>query len=134
LQITYSPAEDVQLLVRDLIGSLSLTFIDPDRVLCFRSKGSKSRRIIARCYSLSKIWQKALYLPSFYIIEVISEHYDGLSEEERVKVMIHELMHIPKCFGGGLRPHSGCVTRKAVEENYRRYLAFKVSNRTLKAL
>lgn len=134
MQITYFPAEDVQLLVKDVIESLSLTFIDPNRVLCFRSKGSKSRRIVARCYSLSKIWQKALYLPSFYIIEVISEHYDDLSEEERVKVMIHELMHVPKCFGGGLRPHSGCVTRRAVEENYRRYLAFKASNGTLKAL
>lgn len=134
LQITYFAAEDVQLLVKDVIESLSLTFIDPDRVLCFRSKGSKSRRIVARCYSLSKIWQKALYLPSFYIIEVISEHYDGISEEERVKVMIHELMHIPKCFGGGLRPHSGCVTRRAVEENYRRYLACKINNSTLKPL
>lgn len=123
MPIAYHPAEDVRQDVVDLIASLSLGYIEPSRVICYRSKGSKSRRIVARCYSLSKIWQDALKIPSYYIIEVISEHYDRLSEEERIKILIHELMHIPKCFGGGLRPHSGCVTRRAVEENYRRYLA-----------
>jgi len=111
--------------VEDLIASLSLAHIDPSRVICYRSKGSKSRCVVARCYALSKIWQDALRMPSHYIIEVISEHYDRLPEEERMKILIHELMHIPKCFGGGLRPHGGCVTRRAVEENYRRYLSRK---------
>lgn len=123
MPIVYHPAEDVRQDVADLIASLSLGYIEPSRVICYRSKGSKSRRIVARCYSLTKIWQDALKIPSYYIIEVISEHYDRLPEEERIKILIHELMHIPKCFGGGLRPHSGCVTRRAVEENYRRYLA-----------
>jgi len=125
LPIAYRPAEDVREDVEDLIASLSLAHIDPSRVICYRSKGSKSRRVVARCYALSKIWQDALRMPSHYIIEVISEHYDRLTEEERMKILIHELMHIPKCFGGGLRPHSGCVTRRAVEENYRRYLSRK---------
>jgi len=125
LPIAYRPAEDVRGDVEDLIASLSLAHIDPSRVICYRSKGSKSRRVVARCYALSKIWQDALRTPSHYIIEVISEHYDRLPEEERMKILIHELMHIPKCFGGGLRPHGGCVTRRAVEENYRRYLSRK---------
>jgi len=125
LPIAYRPAEDVREDVEDLIASLSLAHIDPSRVICYRSKGSKSRCVVARCYALSKIWQDALRMPSHYIIEVISEHYDRLPEEERMKILIHELMHIPKCFGGGLRPHGGCVTRRAVEENYRRYLSRK---------
>lgn len=125
MPIAYHPAEDVREDVEDLIASLSLGHIDPSRVICYRSTGSKSRRIVARCYALSKIWQDALGVPSHYIIEVISEHYDRLPEEERTKVLIHELMHIPKCFGGGLRPHGGCVTRRAVEENFRRYLSAK---------
>jgi predicted metallopeptidase len=123
LPIAYRPAEDVRQDVADLIASLSLGYIESSRVICYRSTGSKSRRIVARCYSLSKIWQDALKIPSYYIIEVISEHYDRLPQEEKIKILIHELMHIPKCFGGGLRPHSGCVTRRAVEENYRRYLS-----------
>ena len=125
MPIAYRPAEDVREDVEDLIASLSLAHIDPSRVICYRSKGSKSRCVVARCYALSKIWQDALRMPSHYIIEVISEHYDRLPEEERMKILIHELMHIPKCFGGGLRPHGGCVTRRAVEENYRRYLSRK---------
>jgi predicted metallopeptidase len=125
LPIAYHPAEDVQRDVTELISSLSLGYIEPSRVICYRSTGSKSRRIVARCYSLSKIWQDALRIPSYYIIEVISEHYDRLPGDEKVKVLIHELMHIPKCFGGGLRPHGGCVTRRAVEENYRRYMSKK---------
>lgn len=125
MPIAYRPAKDVREDVEDLIASLSLGHIDPSRVICYRSTGSKSRRVVARCYALSKIWQDALKMPSHYIIEVISEHYDRLPEEERMKILIHELMHIPKCFGGGLRPHGGCVTRRAVEENYRRYLSRK---------
>jgi predicted metallopeptidase len=125
MPITYHPAEDVQSLVREVIERLSLIHIDPNRVFCFRSRGSRSRRGIARCYSLSKIWQKALSIPSYYIVEVISERYDGLSDENKVKVIIHELLHIPKAFGGGLRPHIGCVTRRTVEENYCRFIASK---------
>lgn len=125
MPISYHRADDIQTLAMDLIESLSLDYIAPERVVCFRSKGSRARRVVARCYSLSKIWQNALELPSYYIIEVISEHYDGLREEERVKVIIHELMHIPRCFGGGLRPHKGCVTKRAVEEKYRRYVSSK---------
>ncbi len=125
MPIAYHPAEDVRQDVAELISSLSLDYIEPTRVICYRSTGSKSRRIVARCYSLSKIWQDALRIPSYYIIEVISEHYDRLPGDEKLKVLIHELMHIPKCFGGGLKPHSGCVTRRAVEENYRRYIAKK---------
>jgi predicted metallopeptidase len=125
LPIAYRPAEDVREDVGDLIASLSLGHIDPSRIICYRSTGSKSRRTVARCYALSKIWQDALKIPSYYIIEVISEHYDHLSEEDQAKVLIHELMHIPKCFGGGLRPHGGCVTHRAVEETYRRYLSAK---------
>jgi predicted metallopeptidase len=128
MPISYHPAEDVQLLVRDVIAGLSLDHIDPNRLYCFRSKGSRSRRGIARCYSLSKIWQKALSIPSYYIIEVISERYDNLSYENKLKVIIHELLHIPKTFGGGLRPHIGCVTRRVVEENYCRFIALKNSS------
>ena len=129
MPISYHEADDIQALANDLIQSLSLEHIEPARVICFRSKGSRSRNALARCYSLSKIWQQGLHLPSFYIIEVISERYDRLSEEDKIKVIIHELMHIPICFGGGLRPHKGCVTRKAVEDKYRRFISVKRINK-----
>jgi predicted metallopeptidase len=121
------PAEDVRELVKELVSTLSLSHINIEHVMCFRSKGSRSRRGIARCYALSKIWQRALNLPPHYIIEVISERFDSLSEENKIRVIIHELLHIPKAFGGGLRPHQGYVTKKLVEEHYCRFIA--LSNR-----
>ncbi|MCQ5374145.1 MAG: putative metallopeptidase [Candidatus Methanomethylicia archaeon] len=127
MPITYMPAEDVRELVREIVSTLSLRYINIENVLCFRSKGSRSRRGIARCHALSKIWQKALKLPPHYVIEVISERFDSLSEENKIKVIIHELLHIPKAFGGGLRPHQGYVTKRVVEEHYCRFVA--LSNR-----
>ncbi len=123
MPITYSPAQDVQEMLKEIVTALSLGYIDSERVICFRSKGSRSRRGIARCHALSKIWQKALNMPPSYIIEVISERYDGLSEDNKIKVLIHEVMHIPKAFGGGLRPHKSYITKKVVEEHYSRFVA-----------
>jgi len=125
MPISYHRAQDIQLLMEDLVKTIPLSYIDPLRVVCYRSKGSRSKRGIARCYSLLKIWQQALGLPSYYIIEVISERYDRMSQEDMVKVMIHELHHIPKTFGGGLRPHAGYVTRRAIDQLYLRYLSNK---------
>jgi predicted metallopeptidase len=75
-----------------------------ERLVCFRSRGSKSRAI-ARIWSLPKLWQRALNVEAHYIIEVVSERYDKLSEDEKDKTMIHELLHIPKNFSGAVVSH-----------------------------
>lgn len=125
MPISYHRAQDIQLLMDDLVKTIPLSYIDPNRVICYRSRGSRSKRGIARCYSLFKIWQQALDLPPYYIIEVISERYDHLPRDDQVKVMIHELLHIPMTFGGGLRPHAGYVTRRAIDHLYYEYLSNK---------
>jgi predicted metallopeptidase len=63
--------------------------------------------------------QKALDQPAHYVIEIISEKYEKLSDEEKTRTLIHELMHIPKSFGGGFRHHRPYVNRRAVEEQYK---------------
>ena len=93
---------------------------DISRVVCIRSVGSKSRRTLARCHSISRAVQTALEIKSHYVIEVISENFDRLPEEEKTKTLIHELMHIPKAFGGGFKGHR-IVNRSSVENMYRRY-------------
>jgi len=60
----------------------------------------------------------------FYLIEVISEKFDRLPSEEQLKVIIHELMHIPKSFGGGFIHHNK-VHAKSVKEVYEKYCQLK---------
>lgn len=92
--------------------------IDLDRVGCIKSHGSKARRVIARCHSLPKVIQKAMLTKPYYVIELISEQFDKLDEEEKIKVLIHELLHIPKTFGGGFIHHN-VVNRILVEKLYK---------------
>ena len=73
---------------------------------------SKSKRTVARIHGLSKIMQKAMRIKAFYVIEIISENFDKLDREEKIKTLIHETMHIPKNFGGGFRNHKPYITNK----------------------
>ena len=93
---------------------------DINKIPCIRSKGSKSKYIIARCHTISKAVQVGLGLDCFYVIEIISENYDNLPKEEKIKTLIHELMHIPKAFGGGFKGHRW-VNKKTVEKMYKMY-------------
>ena len=68
--------------------------------------------------------QKAIGVKAYYALEFISERFDGLPEEEKIKVIIHELMHIPNTFGGGFKHHDW-VTEKNVNMMYKTYKAKK---------
>ncbi|HVO36993.1 MAG TPA: putative metallopeptidase [Candidatus Acidoferrum sp.] len=118
MPIQYSDAPDVKKLADEVTECLDFNHVVPQFVFCFRSKGSSSDRTIARIHGLGKIWQEALNLPPSYVIEVISERYDKLSEADREKTIIHELLHIPHSFAGGFRPHKGYIDRKTVEQLY----------------
>ena len=99
-------APDIKKKIISIIRKIEFNYIDPKGLICFRSFGSSSRAR-ARIWSFHKIWQQALSLPPCYIIEVLSEHYDQLNFDEQWKVLIHELLHIPKNFSGSLLPHRG---------------------------
>jgi predicted metallopeptidase len=113
--IRYAEASDIQQEVNKIVEKLGMGHVDTDSVFCFRSTGSKSKRIIARCWALPRVWQQALGRKAGYVIEVVSERYDRLSQEDQQKVLIHELLHIPKAFGGGIKGH-GYVNRNRVEQ------------------
>src|SRR3989338_6706007 len=115
--IRYEPAPDIQQQIYSLSDILGFGHIKKDRVVCVRSYGTSSRRTIARCHALSRIWQKALGIKAVYIVEVIAERYDKLREDEKIKMLIHELMHIPKSFGGGFQHHN-VVNDRNIEKFY----------------
>ncbi len=117
----YFNALDVRDLVQDIIDKLQLSYLDAQHILCIRSLGTKTNAV-ARIYGLPRIWQKALNLKPYYIIEVISERFDNLPQEEKIKVLIHELLHIPETFSGGLRRHGKLVNDEKVEELYTKYI------------
>ena len=119
--IEYSKAPDVEESARKIISTLQLSHIDPARLQFYRSKGSRSRGVQARIHGLGRIWFDALQLKPSYIIEVISERFDDLESEEKDKVIIHELMHIPAGFSGGFVPHKGKITHKKVQAMYEYY-------------
>ena len=116
--LEYFDAPDVKKLVDKILEGLNLFHIVPQFVYCYRSKGTKSKFTVARIHGLGRIWQKTLLKPPAYIIEIISERYDILSEEEKEKTLIHELLHIPKRFSGGFRPHKGYVNKQYVDKLY----------------
>ena len=64
--------------------------------------------------------QKAMGVSAFYALEFLSERFEKLSEEDQIKVIIHELMHIPKTFGGGFKQHH-IVTDSNVNKLYKEY-------------
>ncbi len=97
-------APDLQKEVVEIISTLNLFYIDPKRVIVFRSSGSKSRAF-ARIWSFPRIWQKALNKEPHYCIEVLSESFDRLNQRQKRKTLIHELAHIPKNFSGSLLHH-----------------------------
>lgn len=106
--------EDSRILtrVKFILSKIEMSYVKTECLFCVRSQGSTSRAI-ARIYSFPKVWQLALKMQPKYVIEIISEKFDKLSSEDKDRVLIHELMHIPKTFSGALVPHK-CFGRKRI--------------------
>lgn len=115
----YEDAYDLQVKAEKICVVL-FPHIKIGRFKCIRSYGTSTNRTIARCHALGKVMQKAMGTKAFYALEFLSERFDKLSEEEQMKVIIHELMHIPKSFGGGFKHHD-YVTDKNVNKMYKEY-------------
>lgn len=121
--IRYELAEDLQELISEL-SSLLFPHVKLDSVVCIRSFGSSSRGTVARCHALGKAMQLALNRKGFYVIEAISKRFDKMSEEDKIRTLIHELMHIPKSFGGGFIHHN-VVNERNVNKMYEHYVNLK---------
>ena len=125
MAIKYHQAPDIQTIAEDIVDKLQWNHVLLEHVAFIRSTGSAARRTIARCHALGKAMQIGMQRKKgFYLIEVISEKFDRLPEHERTKVIIHELMHIPKSFGGGFIHHNK-VHEASVNQVYNHYRNLK---------
>ena len=124
-RMKYEDAPDLKERMDDIVNTLDMKHIHLDRVECMRSFGSSTKRTIARCHALGKLMQNAMKTKAFYAIEFL-ELFGKLSKKEQDKVIIHELMHIPKSFGGGFRHHD-FVCDKNVELLHEKYESLKMS-------
>ena len=119
----WQKAEDIQQKLHHLVAKLQFLHVDSTKIISFRSYGSSSRAR-ARIWSFPRVWQQALNLPPHYVIEVLSEHFDRLSDDDQTRVLIHELMHIPRTFSGALVPHRGRkhrIDHRSVERLFQQY-------------
>jgi len=119
----YEFAPDLQRIAEDVCNVL-FPYVNISRIRCYRSFGTSSRGTVARCHALGKLMQMALGVQAFYPLEFLAERFDKLSRDEQVKVIIHELMHIPKSFGGGFRHHD-FVCDNNINKCYNFYISKK---------
>ena len=123
-KIEWVAARDIKKEIKNIVRKLEFKHIKTESIICFRSSNSHSRAR-ARIWSFPRIWQLALNLPPYYVIEVLSQYYDKLSEDDKRRVLIHELLHIPQNFSGSLLPHRGrgrSIDNRRVEGLFRQYV------------
>ncbi len=105
-KLEWEKALDVESIIIELLDVLEFPHVNASRLFYFRTQGSKSRAY-ARIWSMPKIFQEALSIEPAYVIEVLSKYFDKLNDDDKKRVLIHELLHIPKNFSGALLSHRG---------------------------
>ncbi|MFH1179972.1 MAG: putative metallopeptidase [Candidatus Bathyarchaeota archaeon] len=120
--IQYYDAPDIQRRIEEIIEILRFDHVEIKNLHCIRSRGSESKRTIARIHGLGRIWQEAMHMEPTYIIEVIHELFDFYPPAAQDRTLIHELMHIPQTAKGGFRHHKNHVTHENVDTWHKRYV------------
>ncbi len=104
--MNYKTAPEIKRTIRLLVKQLEFTHININNIHCIRSFDAKTRAY-ARIWGMSRLFHEVAGIEPNYIIEVIHQRFDKLPEREKIKTLIHELMHIPKTFSGALLSHRG---------------------------
>ena len=108
-----------------IVGALDFRHVDPARIFCVRGYGSTSEAW-ARIWGLPALWQQVLGIGPAYVVEIIEPEFSRLPQDEQDRILIHELLHIPRTFSGAIRPHrtpTFRITRRTVERYYQQFLA-----------
>ncbi|MBN2127330.1 MAG: metallopeptidase [Candidatus Diapherotrites archaeon] len=112
----YSFSQEWTQKTREIGSKAGMNYLELKNIYCIESNGTKTRRVIARIHSIGKAVQTGAGLPPIYVIELISEIFFKQNKEEQIKTIIHELLHIPKAFGGGFNGHRKYANKRNVEK------------------
>jgi predicted metallopeptidase len=123
LVVDYFEAPVIKARVEEIVEALGWSHIDLERVFCVWSEGSRSKQLHARCHGLPRLWQEALGIRPAYVIELLDNSFNNLSQEFRDKLLIKELLYIPKTFSGALRPHKGYVSVSIINKYYNKLVS-----------
>ena len=104
--MNYKIAPEIKQQIKYLVKQLNFSHVKVNQIHCIRSFDAKTRAY-ARIWGMSRLFKDVAGLEPHYIIEVNAKKYDKLPEREKMKTLIHELMHIPKTFSGALLSHRG---------------------------
>lgn len=104
--MNYKLAPEIKRKIRVLIKKLNFTHIKPNQIHCIRSFDAKTRAV-ARIWGMAKLFHEVVGIKPNYIIEVNAKRFDKMNDHDKIKTLIHELMHIPKTFSGALLSHRG---------------------------
>lgn len=116
--MNYKKAPEIKKTIVQLINRLDMKHIKKNNIHCIRSFDAKTRAV-ARIWGMAKIFHEVVGITPNYIIEVNAKRFDKMSDRDKVKTLIHELMHIPKTFSGALLSHRGRyheITDREVEK------------------
>lgn len=102
----YKLAPEIKKQIKVLVKELNFTHIKVNQIHCIRSFDAKTRAV-ARIWGMAKIFHEVVGIEPNYIIEVNAKRFDKMNERDKIKTLIHELMHIPKTFSGALLSHRG---------------------------
>ncbi|HSW89053.1 MAG TPA: putative metallopeptidase [Candidatus Saccharimonadales bacterium] len=122
-------AKEIKEDLKYILETIDLPHIKINNISCYRTTGSTSRSY-ARIWAFPKIFQQALQIEPHYVIEVLSKYYDRLDADEQKKVLIHELLHIPKNFSGALVPHK-TKTRSVTKLTNQLFKEYKKRSKSL---
>ncbi|MDD5054569.1 MAG: putative metallopeptidase [Candidatus Nanoarchaeia archaeon] len=124
MNLKFQRAMKEEEIVKDIVDKLGWNYLNTEQIRCVYSKNTSSSRILGRIWSTPKIFSEVFETKPLYVIELIEKRYIKLSEKDKIKVLIHELLHIPKTFSGALSPHKGmaktlnCQTVDALLREY----------------
>jgi predicted metallopeptidase len=102
----YKLAPEIKRQIRSLVKALNFTHIKVNNIYCIRSFDANTRAV-ARIWGMAKLFHEVIGIEPNYIIEVNAKRFDKMGDRDKIKTLIHELMHIPKTFSGALLPHRG---------------------------